>query len=507
MLKRAGYNDAGSGSSYRRATGRTWVDPTGDHRYVVQENGQSVRRESHYKRDGKMGWYGSGQGAAIEVLTKWSKLGGTHVGDKTAEKKAKKREGALGYEDSVHAAVETMHTHLKSGLDKLLPADVVASRRESGKKFGGASFSRSGELLVKVAQASGYKESTVGKTTWYESPDGSHRFTAKRWADDTLVSVKKPNGKWGKKTKVNTWGHADPFVTIMNNHLFAPAAEPPKPKPEVKPPKPKKSLTTGTRPKGRGAAQNAVIAHMAAMGPHARFTLTDMARAPAFRRMDFGKIQSAVGALAKRGVVYEDATGGLSWGEAWFAKPKAGGAVAPKPPKPPKPPPPPKPKTRHSTVGKSRDMNEHGHRYELKPGDTLKARAKHGGGEVKVLADGKYEYDGKTYKSTNALLNVLHKIGTEGAPKRHGTTFGRYFGLVKQQRPGKVAKALGELRTLLKSHGVLVTIEDDGNEIGLMGDLAKAGVPAHMLPHAGAGYTSMDDEVAEDLISHLRGSA
>tara|TARA_Y100000034_G_scaffold128742_1_gene183917 strand:- start:6 stop:1856 length:1851 start_codon:yes stop_codon:yes gene_type:complete len=169
---------------------------------------------------------------------------------------------------------------------------------------------------------------------------------------------------------------------------------------------------------------------------------------------------------------------------------------------PPKPAVKKKPKTR--TTGGNRSVNEHGHKHDLKPGDHLTTRSRHGSDVVTIHSDGKFEHKGEIHHGTHSLLNAVHGVGGEDGPKRHGTTFGRYFGLTKQERTTK--KAIRDLKPLLKSKHVVVRQDHDTDEIELLGDLEKAGIPAHMMPFPGAPRTVIDADAAVDLISYLGSS-
>jgi len=161
-----------------------------------------------------------------------------------------------------------------------------------------------------------------------------------------------------------------------------------------------------------------------------------------------------------------------------------------------------KPKTR--TTGGNHAKNEHGHKHDLKPGDILTTRSRHGSETVVVHIGGKFEHKGEIHRNTNALLNDIHGVGTDDGPKRHGTTFGRYFGLTKQERTTR--KAIRELATLMKSRHVAVRMDRGTDDIELLGNLEKAGVPPYMLPYPGSPRAVIDSDAAIDLIQSMRGS-
>jgi hypothetical protein len=150
---------------------------------------------------------------------------------------------------------------------------------------------------------------------------------------------------------------------------------------------------------------------------------------------------------------------------------------------------------------RGRELNEHGHMDGLVPGQKLELRDRHksagaGGTHVKVLAGGKFEHKGKVYDGGWNMLSAIHGNNT------HNTTVRRYFKLDGATKD-KAEKAAHELSTLLKAHHVQVMVNGD-NEITLMGDLTKAGVPRHMLPYEGAGNALLGADDAAGFIDHLR---
>ena len=159
---------------------------------------------------------------------------------------------------------------------------------------------------------------------------------------------------------------------------------------------------------------------------------------------------------------------------------------------------------RTRTTGGNHTRNEHGHKHDLKPGDVLTTRSRHGSDSVVVHHDGSFEHKGVVHRNQNSLLNAIHEVGSEDGPKRHGTTFGRYFGLTKQERVTR--KAIRELGDLLKSRHVAVQMDRETDQVELFGNLEKAGIPAHMMPFPGAPRAVIDADAAVDLIAFLRGT-
>lgn len=159
----------------------------------------------------------------------------------------------------------------------------------------------------------------------------------------------------------------------------------------------------------------------------------------------------------------------------------------------------PKPKGTTPKVGAAHGKNEHGHSDDLVPGQKLTLRGRHGGGDVEVLPGGRFRMGEKEYASGHALLTDLH--GTA----EHKTTLRRYFGLGGERRRTEgddVQKSLAPLRAGLRTHGL--TVHPDSGEYVIIGDLAKARLPADLIPYRGATRTSVgQDEVSRVLSAIL----